>query len=545
MPVHELPINAPPMPPTHPASLPPPTLTLRCARHVFTIFTTLPDYLVVFCTLAITHLLFINTFGATWDEPLHRFWGAHYTSFLATWNRAIIDTLPGRGAYYGPLYHVINYLLSNTLLALFPLSFIAANHVLNVLTFAACCSAVLTTARHLFSRTAAWLSVFLFALIPPLIAHAHYNTTDVQLTLTATLTVLTTYLATQRHTYKAASLAGACFGAALAVKLSAALLLPPLALTYLGACCFTRRTTRTAFLSDLRLVGVGVLSAGATVYLLWPSLWADPSLAWRGLRTFQEHFWLHKVQYFGTAYDAFDLPWHYIPFYMLAILPVPTLGFFFAGCFIAVTRLLRGSDRITYILLLTWTFVPVLLSALPGLTRYDGYRQFFFTLPAVAIIAAVGLEYVAARLALYLRRGRCVVQPLIVCLSITWIAIDVATIFPYEGSYITPLARLPFNGDLGRLFELELWGATYKDGLAWINQNAAPSAVVCVPMAASTLSWYDVRGDITFGCNSSATYLMYFTRNTFLPATYVRQTVTPVFEIRRYNSRLLAIYIMP
>jgi hypothetical protein len=491
----------------------------------------------IFIVVSAVHLAMIHRFGASWDEPLHRVWGQVFVNFLGTWDIRVVENMPGSGVYYGPLFHVANYLLSTAIYETGLLPFVAANHVLTILTFALCCSIVFVTGLKLFDNHAAWLSLLFLALMPQLIAHAQYNPKDVPLMTAAALTLLTSYLALTRRSALSAMIAGICFGVALAVKLSAVLLVPAIGACYLATLWSARQFDARA---DVKLAGVAGISALVTTYLLWPSLWIDPNIVFRGFSFFGTPFWRHNVLYFGVEYPSADLPWHYVPFHLVAGLPLPTLGFFIVGIVVGLLGIVRGTHISQYTLLFSWIVFPLLVSLKPGLVRYDGYRQFFFTLPAVAIVSAVGLTAVAAGISQKLSLNRTAAVFILATTSFAWILRDTAQVFPYTGSYFNAIALSVAGQNLEGQLELEVWGVSYKEGVDWLNREAEAGSRICVPIAGSLVGWYPIREDLKFGCETSANYIMYFLRTAYLGSRPL-PTVTPIFEVRRYGARLMVI----
>jgi Dolichyl-phosphate-mannose-protein mannosyltransferase len=499
--------------------------------------------LCVSALVVIGHLSLIGRFGASWDEPLHRSWGQLFLLYWHTGDLRFVEEMPGYGAFYGPLFHVLNFRISEFLYKTWHVPFVAANHVLIILTFCLCCGLLFAVARAMFSRRIAWISVLLFVLLPQLMAHAQYNPKDIPLMTTCTLTLLAGYTFFKRRTPVSAIVAGVCFGAALAIKLSAIMILPALLLAYLSTLWTSAdRRTSASLIKDLWMTGLIFVSAFISLYAFWPSLWSDISLLPRGFDTFIHAYWPGQVLYFGTEYGGEQLPWHYIPLSLLITLPIPTMAFFFAGICAGIRRIRRRDHVLEYVLLLCWILFPLLLSMKPGIVRYDGYRQFYFTLPVLAIVAAVGLEACADALRKRFSSVRSHVWlPAIAGVTAVWILVEIAIVFPYTGSYFNQLLRWPLGPNLERQVEVEFWGPTYKEGMQWLIDNAEPDPEICVPISGQLVTWYPWRDDFTFNCTPESDYVMYFSRYTF-NKQYSFNDREPIFEIRRYDSRLLSIF---
>jgi hypothetical protein len=102
------------------------------------------------------------------------------------------------------------------------------------------------------------------------------------------------------------------------------------------------------------------------------------------------------------------------------------------------------------------------------------------------------------------------------------------------------LLQIAYGKDLDTTFQIEYWGASYKQGIEWLAENAGPNPVICVPTAGILVTWYPWRDDFTFECSDKTDYVMFFTR--YSEAKIYRELKNPVFSIDRMNSTLLLIY---
>jgi hypothetical protein len=486
---------------------------------------------------AALHLVIIGCFGATWDEPLHRAWGQQFGQVFRSLDLRLLERLPGDGLYYGPLYHWLNYSLARILNIGLGVPFVASNHVMNILTFALGCSGVYLMARRILSARGAVIAVALFALFPPLVAHAQSNPKDVPLMTALVFTWLASARAMEAGTVRSAVVAGVAFGCALAIKLSAVLVLPAL---FVGlAVRLTADGLTWTRVGEAAILASAFFGSSVTcVYLFWPTLWFDPALLSEALRFFADAFWPHRVLYLGVEYGARELPWHYTVFHLVAATPIPTLALVTAGLGVAACRIRRSAGLVEHSLLLSWLFLPLVATSTLDVVRYDGFRQYLFVLPALTILGAMGFEGITAAITTWWRGWT---SALVAAVVFAWIAVDIAQVFPYAGSYLNPAVRA-LGPHLERQVELEYWGATYKEGVQWLNEHARPGAVVCVPIAGHLMTWYEVRPDLRPGCGGQQDYVMYFTRYAFLDDRFAFDGVDPVFAIERYASRLLVIY---
>lgn len=496
---------------------------------------------------------FLADYGATWDEPLHRNWGQLFDYYRKTGDYSAITLMPGKGMYYGPLYYFLNFHLSEWLYQSQGFRFVAANHVLNLITTGFGVGLFYLLSRRVISSRPfealmgpqaqnGWSVIsatIFFALFPQLIAHAHYNPKDIPLMVGVLLLSLLFIRALQTGSRTYFLLSAFAFGLAITLKVSALLMAPIVVVSYLvwlherGGIVRGMRSEWKTTLGAAALVLVGA-------YLFWPSAWTRPKLLIESLSLFTgADFWSGRVLFFGQSYGGSELPWYYIPFEYLTAVPLLVLIFFLAGLIFCVRKIRGGEQRPVLLYVVLWLFSPLLLSMKPGLVRYDGIRQFFFTLPAFMIIASVGFVGLVDYLHTKTRKISAVL--IFSALTLASLLHEAVLLHPYQGSYRNEVMRAVIPEDLDHLFEIEYWGAPYKQGLDWLVEHAEPNAEICVPIAGLLTTWYPWRNDFTFDCSPETDYLMFITRydeekeNT-LPVS------EPIFTIRRMNADLLKIY---
>lgn len=494
----------------------------------------------------------LGSYGAVWDEPLHRGWALDFLRWWQTNDWSIIEGMPGLGMHYGPLYYVANSFVAGIAHGWFHLPFVAANHVLGVCITSFCVWMVFEFAQDLFGRRAAAASTLFFVLYPPLLAHAQYNVKDVPLMVAVTGALWLSYRALQSKSLGYTAGAGAAFGAALAIKVSVFLVLPvPLLAGALEYAVAQKHAKRSKFLRShaARIFAhacvFSVCMALATI-LLWPTLWHDMLLPFESLNAFRNpHFWNANALYLWHAYPWGLTPWHYIPVSFVIATPTVTLIAALAGGLLpCISTVDRRKWRSTAWLLL-WLLVPIALTMRSDLVRYNGMRQFFFCVPAIAMLAGSGLDAIIRALTSHRTLRRIRPAAVVVTLAAISLCTEIAIVHPYEGSYANELVRTAAGPRLTEVFDIEYWGSTYKEGLEWLENNAPPSSTVCVHFSEGVISWYPVRPDIRFACNEQSEYTM-FVASYPAGAPGVDQHEfdgrTPVFSVKRYGVQLMKIY---
>ena len=483
----------------------------------------------------------LSAYGVSWDEPLHRNWGKIFTLFWRSGDRRLLELMPGHGKYYGPLFFYLNFITSEYFYGNGYLSFVASNHVLTVVVSSAIVAVTFFLARSFGRLKVAFFALIFLLLYPPFLAHAHYNPKDIPLTAAVLVTAAVFLEGIRRNDSVFFFVSAILFGFAVAVKVNALLMAPVFGITYLAWLGQSMRASawHTVLRKQISVLIVSTLLCGLGLYIFWPSAWGDWHLIKESIVFFTgEDFWPGKVLFFGVEYSGKDLPWFYIPFEYATSLPLLSLISFIVGFYVFIRAIVRSERRIEHLFFVLWVVFPLAYSMKPGLVRYDGMRQFFFTLPAVMIIASSGLVMLLDLLEKRSRKPHA--KKVFLGIVLVSLVSQTVAVYPFGGSYRNELLQIAYQKNLDRSFQIEYWGPTYKQGMDWLNQNAVPHPIICVPTAGILVTWYPWRDDFTFECSTESNYVMFFTR--YSEARAYEELKNPVFTIERMNSLLLAIY---
>ena len=227
-----------------------------------------------------------------------------------------------------------------------------------------------------------------------------------------------------------------------------------------------------------------VLAALCTI-LFWPILWIAPVkqfvIAFQQMSHF--NFWA-TVLYAGEYIKAKELPWHYVPVWLLVTTPVLYSVLFVMGFFSLAKNFLKGPisfyrKRRNDLIWLLWFFAPVISIIALKSVLYDGWRHMFFIYPAFLLIALTGLQsmfkLIKAKfrgLSYKVANAFCV---FIILVSLTGTAFAMVRYHPYQNVYFNIL-----TGDMKGAkdtFDLDYWGLSYRQALQYILDNDTDSAV--------------------------------------------------------------------
>ena len=114
---------------------------------------------------------------------------------------------------------------------------------------------------------------------------------------------------------------------------------------------------------------------------------------------------------------------------------------------------------------------------------YDNFRQAFFILPMVFVLAGIVLDQIRQPL----------IQGILILLLIVPGVVSIIKLHPYEYSYYNCLVGGP--GGAFRKFELDYWGTSYRELALELNHIASPKSTVWVEGPTHLLDTY-VRSDL-------------------------------------------------
>jgi hypothetical protein len=176
----------------------------------------------------------------------------------------------------------------------------------------------------------------------------------------------------------------------------------------------------------------------------------------------------------GKVYEMAEVPRWYVPTYLMIRLPLILL----AGVVLALILPLlpkrsqtapAPSTRELALVAFTAAF-PVLCNVIGHGPAFTGLRHFLFVVPPLAVLAGVGCDGLLARLEAW-RRSVAVGVAAIVAAILTWNAIELVRLHPYENLFYNPLVG-GLAGAAGR-YETDYWVNMLPDGIRGLEAYLA------------------------------------------------------------------------
>jgi len=323
-------------------------------------------------------------------------------------------------------------------------------------------------------RIVSFFAVLALLMMPRFIGHAFNNSKDIPFACGFAwgMVGIARLLVRRTWAWSEVWLCGAAIGLALSVRAGALLLLILLAMGIAASLVVLpgeRQRWREASFGRAAKAAAIVGIAWTIMVLSWP--WAQGGPLTRPFEAMAEMsgFSFAYTTYFAGEFMRSDsLPHHYLPFYLAIVTPLVTSIGAVAGLLAAVwTRLARGRDAIPTALVASWVSLPLAYVVALRPNVYDGIRHFLFVLPAVALLAGLGVAWVLERC------GRRWKTPVLILLALAFVLPlrDMVLLHPYQSSYFNTLVG--GVGQAWRRYDTDYWASSYREAVEWVRRQIA------------------------------------------------------------------------
>ncbi len=220
--------------------------------------------------------------------------------------------------------------------------------------------------------------------------------------------------------------------------------------------------------------------------VLWPYLWPDPIRRLMESLLNSAHYpGQHLTLFRGVLVDSDNIPLSYLPVLLAVQFTETALLLMLVGV-VALFKKLRP-DLIA--LILVWFVLPVIAVIGMRVKLYDNFRQIFFLLPPLFLLAGLALDWLFS-----LVRRRVVYSLILFLILLPGLYADVA-LYPYQYVYYNQLV----GGVRGayRVFELDYWNLAFMEAQTYINETAGLNANIFAGDARQTAEEF-ARPDLVF-----------------------------------------------
>jgi hypothetical protein len=421
---------------------------------------------IFFTALLLLGLMIFRDYGMYWDDPAEHAHGQQVYNYIFHNDQSIFSSI---SQYHGPLFEFISVTLEKFFRITDTRDVYQFRHLLVFLTFYSGVFLFYRLCRNIFSSKAWALMACLFLVLSPKIfGHAFYNTKDIpaMAACIASFFTLVNYL-DEKSLLRLFWHALAC-AAFVAIRLNGIFIVP---LTIIAMVCTYGAQDGTKI---KRHIGIDfcLYPLVFLVFLscMWPILLSGP--IYHLIMAFKElshEPWYGTVLYCGS-YWRMNLPWHYVPLWILISTPLVYVFYLIIGLFYGSSTLYDkrtlSRDKRNIAIIFVWFFLPIAAVILLHSHVFDSWRHMYFIYPALIVLAVFGMR---SAFTSTFRADRTVavaivVVTIVVLLPEAWFMVRN---HPFEDIYFNRLAgrNMP---EIAKRFELDYWGLSYRKGLEYL-----------------------------------------------------------------------------
>ena len=423
--------------------------------------------LVFFTFLFILGICLFKDYGISTDEPRERettFLNLNYVLETVKNTSGSEDLEDYRDKYYGIAMQAVPAVIE-VLLGLEEPDVFLIRHLW---TFLVCfagyvCFYLLCRKIHL-SRGLSLLGTAMLCLYPRFFAEQFYNIKDMMFTAMVMISMFCTVMVIEKR-YSLLWTAVFSIAAALTANVRiVGVIFPILLLGYIWLEYMLNEKENREIFRVLRVTLLIVAFYLVTYILLMPSLWKNP---FKGMAEVFIQFsnfdnWDGNIVFMGRVIKREDLPWYYIPVWLLISLPIWYWILFLAaaGSFaVRLLRIVRRHGKITkemffenkYVIW-AWAiaFLPWFAMVVVHSTLYNGWRHCYFLLPPLVLLMLEGLncQWLRGPQTKWTRKLVMVIVVFGLINQIRWIVVN----HPYEMVYLNTVGK-----HYGADFDRDYW----------------------------------------------------------------------------------------
>ncbi len=332
-------------------------------------------------------------------------------------------------------------------------------------------------ARRLGASSRMALLACVFAVLQPRIfSHSFYDSVDISFLAFYVGSVLTLVRYVDRRSMTALSLHAVICAMAIGVR-SIGGIIPVITMIILAGEFFTQTSTKKHILKCLlRLIWFPAMVA-VTTFATWPFLWYEPwNRVMEIIRLTPQVGWGGTVLYMGDMILATELPWHYLPKWILITTPVAITVLFVLSLIELLIAIVRHPTKVCRtrsieLIVAAATLAPLGLVIAMDAEVYDSWRHLFFIYPTMALTAMLGWRRLWSGMDTWVPGAPArIIKGLggaalgLHLIGVGWV---MSQLHPYQNVYFNRIAG-PDLATIKPQFELDFWGLSYIEGLKFL-----------------------------------------------------------------------------
>ena len=324
------------------------------------------------------------------------------------------------------------------------------------------------------------LGVTMIALYPRFFAEQFYNIKDLVFVSVFMIAMWATErLITNKFSWKWVIIFAVISAVATNVRVFGIIIMA-FAIGYLWIACILERVYQTK-VYDLTwkralLISVTMLVLYMALWIiLLPGAWENPIHSMIEMFTdFSDYDWHGKIVFMGKVIEDNQLPWYYIPVWLLVSLPIWYIVCFLVSGGIAAGKVVSLIKKKKNLLpnmffehkYLTWCaalfLVPWLGIVAINATMYNAWRHCYFLLPPIVLFILYGIDFVRKRGKKGYRIALSILMIIGIVSQVKWICVN----HPHEMVYFNEIGRKYAAG-----FDRDYWHMAELQAYQYIVEN--------------------------------------------------------------------------
>lgn len=298
------------------------------------------------------------------------------------------------------------------------------------------------------------------------------------------------------------------------------------------------------------------------LYCFWPYLWGSPfENFFKAFKIFSNYSWGSYVYYFGEYIKASNIPWHYVPVWIIITTPLVYLIVFFLGLIKTLSsfsinllnisennnkRLWQGTNEKKDLFLLLYLLLPIFIIIILNSTLYGGWRHLYFIYPGIIYFIAVGVEFIFKS---KIKKNYKSLFIFILLMGLTYNLVNLIKLHPYQNIYFNAMVEKKAN----KLFPIDYWGLANLEALKFVAdldkenlKTIRPASFTPLNFSKKLIKFDKGNIKITGTENLDQDYIFtnfYYERDPkFTEKYFIPQNYKKIFSIKRGNIIINEIY---
>jgi hypothetical protein len=408
-------------------------------------------------------------YGITWDEKYQHDYGQFVHHYLFYGDTFLLEY---ESRYHGPAFQFVLYQVEHWMQFDEPGDIYRLRHLLTFLFSIVGGIFFYAFSLAMFKRPVwALLAVVFLMLSPQILSHSFYNSKDASFMFMFIIAMHSMMRVIRHpdwrtvviHALVCAWLIDIRVLGAFVPMITFLLMLPRMFLSL-------KEASRLAVLGCLFSI---ILWAGIVAF--WPTLWHAPlEEFYNALTRMSAYPWSSEILFRGQFLTPSQLPWYYLPWWMIISTPMFMVIAIGIGVFTWFLRSnkLNASYRMAVAI---WAILPLFVIVGNNAVVYDGWRHVFFVYPALVIIGVAGLRWMVQQMEVYVPR---LLLWLLIFVPLGHMAAWNILNHPFQNVYFNSLAR----DDAWKNYEMDYWGGSYKQAFEWLLMHE-PEGLIRIEVA--------------------------------------------------------------